>query len=863
MEILVKRAIFLIWLPILATRKVRNLLQAAGWPNQLGSDIIYQMKRYIPSEIEPKWQKKWDEKKIYQVELKAPSKKPFYLLIEFPYPSGDLHIGHWFTFAMPDILARLKRMQGFNVFMPVGFDAFGLPAENAAIKRGIDPETWTMSNIASMNKQFKLMGASHDYEHQVITCLPEYYKWNQWLFLKLYEKGLAYQGKFLSNWCPSCQTVLANEGVESGKCWRCASEVVQKEIAQWFLKITDYADRLEWPKLDNKGFSNGVDWPQSVREGQNNWIGRSEGLIFTAPVKDSDLKIQTFSAHFEAYKADTFVVIAPDHPILEELIDDVPNKKEIMAFANKLINKRKDRDYAMGDKEIEGIFTGKYIVDPVGNGDLPIWVASYALKDYGTGIVKCSAHDERDFAFAKKYGIRLKTVLFPPDADLRSKVASLDVCYTDMKSGVLSEPEEFRDIQIDKIRLEIMDFVIKKGLAERTAQYHLHDWSISRQRYWGTPVPMIRCEDCGVVPVPEEDLPVVLPKGVDYAPKGKPPLATAPDEWLNVSCPKCSKMAKREVETLDTFFDSSWYFLRYFNPKDMDNIINPELVEKWLPANLYVGGAEHTLGHTLYSRFFTKFLHDLGLISFDEYALKRVHHGVILGPDGARMSKSKGNVVNPDEQVKVYGADAVRMYLSFIGPYDVVAPWNPDGINGVYHFLERVAGLVAKVGDSEPNKEDLIKLNQSIKKIGDDIAAIKFNTAVATLMEWLNFLSRKNEISREEFKTFLIGLAPFAPHLTEEIWQEVAENDSLDAWSIHQQSWPEVDEKYLDSENVKIVVQINGKVRALLEVKKEEASDQEAIKKMALALPQVAKYLDVDKIRQVIYVPGKILSLVV
>ncbi|MBI2442610.1 MAG: class I tRNA ligase family protein, partial [Candidatus Levybacteria bacterium] len=807
--------------------------------------------KYLPASIEKKWQEKWTEEGIYRFKLEK-GKDNYYNLVELPYPSGDLHLGHWFTFVNADAHARHMKMSGKNVFYPNGFDAFGLPAENAAIKRNIHPQDWTMKNIETMKKQFATMGTMIDWAHEAITCLPEYYKWNQWIFIKMFERGIAYRGKTLSNWCPVDQTVLANEHVENGRCWRCGSVVEQKEVEQWFLKITEYAEELLWPdsgpaarvshptssvasdlrgldgaltratrgivdafdnciivhgcpqseadlipkenrwmnwlekelvarggkavalempkpwepkysewkkalekqnitkdtilighscgaaflirwlletkrkvkklilvapaKLpdpngdkrielynfelpkkvakvanetaifisnddqrhldsarlyanalgarivelkDKKHFvyrqtgfyefpelleevlmqkkrenwgPGDVDWPKSVREGQNNWIGRSQGLIFTAPVKDSKLKIQTFSAHFEAFCADTFVVIAPDHPFLKKLIADVPNKKEILDFSERLIQERLKQEHTEG-KTMEGIFTGRYIVDPVNGDDLPIWVASFALRDYGTGIVKCSAHDERDFAFAKKYGIKLHPVLFPKDPDLKKKVENLEVCYTDMVKGYLSEPEAFAGKKAGDVREDVINYVQEKGYAKPVTQYHLHDWSVSRQRYWGTPVPMIHCEKCGIVPVPLEDLPVELPYEVDYTPKGKPPLATA-DEWLRVKCPKCGGEAKRDAETLDTFFDSSWYYYRYTDPKYTKAPFNPELVKGLMPVDIYFGGAEHTLGHTLYARFFTKFFKDLGLIEFLEFAKKRIQHGVILGPDG-------------------------------------------------------------------------------------------------------------------------------------------------------------------------------------------------------------------------------------
>lgn len=755
------------------------------------------MRKYIPSEIEPKWQKKWEEDKLYAVDLEK-AKKPYYLLVEFPYSSGDLHIGHWFAFGVTDIFGRLKRMQGYDVFFPVGFDAFGLPAENAAIKRGLHPQDWTLSNVKAMTKQFKMMGAIHDWEHSVITCLPEYYKWNQWIFLKMLERGVAYKGKTLSNWCPVDQTVLADENVEAGKCWRCGTEVVLKEVEQWFLKITEYADRLLWTEKAT------VDWPKSIKEGQNNWIGKSEGLIL-------DFEgIKVFTTRPETVDGATFLVLAPEHPKVQELTtkdQQVKVEAYIKSVKDKTELKRKE------NKQKTGVFTGSFVKNPVSGQEIPVWIADYVLMGYGTGAIMAVPYaDERDKEFAEKF--------------------DLPIVETSFKSA---------------------------PLGENRVNYHLHDWSISRQRYWGTPIPIINCPDCGIVPVPEKDLPVELPYEVDHQPQGKPPLATAV-EWMKVKCPKCGGNATREPETMDGFVDNSWYFYRYLSPHKQDGAFDLKLAKKWMPLNIYFGGAEHTLGHTMYSRFFTKFFHDLGIIDIEEYTQKRFNHGVILGPDGARMSKSKGNIINPDEQVKDYGADAVRLYLAFIGPYDIVAPWNPGGINGVYHFLQRVWGLQDKltIDNGQLTSNDLRIMHKTIKKVGQDIAGIKFNTAISALMEWLNHLSRKQKINTEEYKNFLLVLSPFAPHITEELWQIV--NSQL---SIHSQSWPEFDNKFLTEEEVKVVVQINGKVRDLLVIQSDIINDKEVVEKLAKESEKVQKFLTGKVVEKVVYIPGRIVNLVI
>ncbi|MDP3973361.1 MAG: class I tRNA ligase family protein [Candidatus Daviesbacteria bacterium] len=756
------------------------------------------MKKYIPSDIEPKWQKKWEEDRLYEVDLSDAVRRQ-YILIEFSYPSGDLHMGHWFAFAVPDILARFRRMQGYNVFFPNGFDAFGLPAENAAIKKGIHPRDWTLSNIEKMKQQFKTMGASFNWENEVITCLPEYYKWNQWIFLKMLGKGIAYRGKALANWCPNCQTVLANENVEAGKCWRCGTEVIQKQVEQWFLKLTEYADRLLWK--DNPI----VDWPKAVREGQNNWIGKSEGMIL-----DFD-GVEVFTTRPETTDGATFLVLAPEHSMIGKFTI-AENKNDVDSYIKQVKNKT-ELERKEG-REKTGVFTGSFVKNPVSNKEIPVWVADYILMGYGTGAIMAVPYaDERDKEFAEKFDLPI------------------------IKTSFKAKPQ-----------------------GKQKVNYHIHDWSISRQRYWGTPIPVIYCDTDGMVSVPEKDLPVELPYEVDYAPKGKPPLATAED-WVEVSCPKCGKSAKREVETMDTFVDSSWYFFRYLDPKNSQQIFKKEVVEKWLPLDIYFGGAEHTLGHTLYSRFFTKFFHDLGLISFEEYARKRVNRGLILGPDGQKMSKSRGNVVNPDEQVKSYGADAVRLYLAFIGPYaGTVAPWDNSGLNGVYHFLQRVWGLADKIGSNLQGNdlEARRMMHKTIKRVTEDIEANKFNTAVAGMMEWLNYLSRKDQISQDEYRTLLFLLAPFAPHITEELWEKISQK-----YSIHQASWPVFDEKSLEEEELPLIVQVNGKVRDVIMIQKDIISNKEVIEKKGKGSVKVAKYLEGTSVKKIVYIEGKVLNFIV
>ncbi len=748
--------------------------------------------KYFAGEVEAKWQEIWKKSKAYTFK-KDPKRKKYYNLVELPYPSGDLHLGHWFAFVPADAHARYKKMSGLNVFYPNGFDAFGLPAENAAIKRGIHPKDWTMKNIEAMRSQFDTMGTMVDWNHSAITCLPDYYKWNQWIFLKMFEKGIAYRGKALSNWCPTDQTVLANEHIEAGKCWRCGTEVIQKEVEQWFLAITKYADSLIWKNPPQ------ADWPKQVIEGQNNWIGKSEGMLI-----DFD-GIEVFTTKPETIDGATFLVVAPEHEFVKGLSKTKEIEDYVLAASKKTEMERKE------DRTKSGVFSGKYVKNPVTDKDIPVWISDYVLAGYGTGaIMAVPFADERDREFAQEFNLPI------------------------VETGFSAKP---------------------KG--EKKINYHLRDWSVSRQRYWGTPVPIIHCKTCGLVPVAEKDLPVELPYNVDYTPKGKPPLASD-EEWLNVKCPKCKGEAKRDAETLDTFFDSAWYYYRYVSPDFDKGPFNKDLVSEIMPVDVYFGGSEHTLGHTLYARFFTKFFKDLGLVSFDEFAKKRSQHGVILGPDGNRMSKSRGNVVSPDDVVKEYGADTVRLYLCFMMPYEATAAWSPGAISGVYKFLRRVWDLYSKVTESEMSQEDLSYMHKTIKKVGEDLEMLQFNTAVSSLMIWLNHLSAKKEVSRQEYEAFLKLLAPFAPHITEELWQLINPSAS----SIHLENWPVYQSKYLISEEVNIAVQVNGKLRDTIRIKSEDIKAQEKVELEAKKSERVVKYL-ISQSKKVIYVEGKIINFVI
>ena len=765
------------------------------------------MEKYQPAQFEKKWTEEWKNKKLNVFDPDS-KKKKYYVLVEWPYTSGDLHIGHWFTFTIPDVLSRYKRMNDWNVFFPMGYDAFGLPAENAAIQHKVHPQDWTMKNIATMTKQFQQMGTMIDWDWMTIACVPEYYRWNQWIFLKMYEQSLAFRGKALSNWCPSCQTVLANENIENGKCWRCGSQVIQKEVEQWFLKITEYAERLIWPDKPKASpeRSRRVDWPISVRVGQNNWIGKSEGLIINFG------GIEVFTTRPETIDGASFLVLSPEHPFVIKMTTK-DNLNKVKKYFNQSTQKTEMERKENKDKT--GVFTGSYVKNPVTGKKIPVWVADYVLFGYGTGaIMAVPAEDERDREFATKH--------------------SLPIIKTSLKA---------------------------KPNGKKRSIYHLRDWSISRQRYWGTPVPMIHCPTDGIVPVPYKDLPVELPYEVDFTPHGKPPLATN-EKWLNVKCPNCGKPAKRDAETLDTFFDSSWYFLRYVNPKYDRKPFDEEKVKKLTPVDVYFGGSEHTLGHTLYARFFTKFFHDEKLLNYDEFALQRVQHGVVLGPDGNRMSKSKGNVINPDDVVDEYGSDTVRLYLCFMMPYEGTSSWSTKTIAGVNRFLTRVWEIYqnqkSKIKNQKEDEKLVIKLKKTIKKVTEDIGNIKMNTAIAAMMEFLNEWERNpQELSKENAKKFLQILSPFAPFLTEEIWHSVFGEKN----SIHLSTWPKVEGEIIEEE-VTIPVQVNGKLRDTIKIQNSKVKSQKEVEKLALNSEKIKKYLT-GKPKKIIYVPGKIINLII
>jgi leucyl-tRNA synthetase len=801
------------------------------------------MQRYNPAEIEEKWQKAWDEQGIYN----APdvSDKPnYYALSMFPYPSGNLHIGHWYAFTAPDIHARYMRMKGNNVMQPIGFDAFGLPAENAAIKHGLDPDGWTRQNIQDMLKQFRLTGFSFDMSRVVNTSDPDYYKWTQWLFLKLYERGLAFRKKGMVNWCEHDQTVLANEQVIDGLCWRCDNPVVQKELEQWYFKITEFAEEL-LEGLDR------VDWPDTTKRMQRNWIGKSAGAIvdFHLVVAEGRVDRERTSISVFTTRPDTlfgvsYVVLAPDHPLVPTII--APENVEIVsAYVQQARHKTERQRLANQDKT--GVFTGSFVVHPLSGKQVPIWIADYVLSTYGTGAVMgVPAHDRRDFEFATTHKLPIVPVIDTGNEDRFGG------------EGIIINSNRYDGMTSQEARVKIIRDLARKGSGRSEVSYRIRDWLISRQRYWGPPIPMIDCKDCGLVPVPEDQLPITLPKDVDFTPKGKPPLATS-ESFMNTTCPKCEKPAQRVAETLDTFVDSSWYYLRYPDPRNQDQAFSADALRRWLPVDIYVGGVEHAVLHLLYARFVTKALHSMGYLDFDEPFKKLRHQGIILGPDHQKMSKSRGNVVNPDDLVAQFSADAVRMQLVFLGPHEQGGPWDLKGIHGVHRFLNRVwleqqkrAGTWAKKSDAEVQKS----LSDGLKKIADDITAFKFNTAVAELMKIINSVNRAKNMAQEDWESYITALAPFAPFMAEELWHQLGKSDS-----IHNNKWPEVIVSQEQIERMSdISVQVNGKFRAVITAPIESSED--TVLEGAKALDAVQRHIKGKDIVKHIYVPGKILNLI-
>jgi leucyl-tRNA synthetase len=812
---------------------------------------------YNFKELENKWQKQWQEHPLARTKP-AGSGKKYYCLDMFPYPSGSgLHVGHWRGYVLSDIYARIKWLQGYNLLHPMGWDAFGLPAENDAIKKGINPRVGTANNIAHFKKQLTQVAALYDWTKELDTTDPDYYKWTQWIFLKMYHAGLAYEANMPINWCPSCLTGLANEEVVQGACERCGTQVEVRRIRQWVLRISSYAQKL----LD--GLEK-LEWPEKVKLMQKNWIGKSEGLIFKAPVKGTSLTIETFSAHFEAFMADTFVVIAPDHPLLEKIVEGVSNKEKIETFCKDVIAKRAANNAALA-KEPEGIFTGRFIEDPVSGADLPIWVASFALADYGTGIVKCSAHDERDFAFAKRYSIPLKVVLLPPNKLDQADVEALEVCYTDMKHGILTAPAEFAGKVAGEVREQIIDYCVKKGYARPVTSYKLRDWIFSRQRYWGEPIPLVHCQKCGVVPVPETELPVVLPQVESYAPTGtgESPLAAITD-WVNTTCPSCGGAAKRETNTMPQWAGSCWYFLRYPNPQLSTAPFDQKDMDYWLPVDLYVGGVEHAILHLLYARFYVKVLHDLGYLKFDEPFLQLFNQGMVLKYSEQsglveKMSKSKGNVVNPDQIVDAYGTDVLRMYILFMGPPELDCEWQDAGLEGIKRFANRLWNYLvdpATMLADDVQQEDFVtrRFHRLLKDFQERVDHFKPNTAISAFMEWLNdATAKKMKLSKATIEQLLVIVSTMAPIMTSELLEKLCGK------KLQECAWPSYDPALAQQEMVTIVVQVNGKVRASLPA--APGAVQKDIEPLARA--SVERWIGSAVVQQVIFVQDRLVNFVI
>lgn len=820
--------------------------------------------RYNFMAIEDKWQRKWEEEKLYKVQ-EEDNKPKYYCLEMFPYPSGKLHMGHVRNYSIGDVVARFKTMQGYNVLHPMGWDAFGLPAENAAIKNKVPPAKWTWDNINNMRRQLKSMGISYDWDREVASCHPDYYKWTQWLFLQLYHKGLAYKKKATVNWCPSCKTVLANEQVVEGSCERCDTEVEKRALEQWFFKITDYADRL----LDDLEQLPG--WPEKVKIMQENWIGRSEGARIKFIVKETGDPLEVFTTRPDTVFGVTYMVLAPEHPLVEKLTKGTEYEEKVNEFVKK-VQKLSEVDRTSTELEKEGLFIGAHAVNPLNGEAVPILIGNYVLLGYGTGAVMgVPAHDERDFQFAKKYGLDIKIVIQPEGPEL--KVEEMEEAYTG--DGIMVNSGSFSGTPNREGMQKIINYLEENDCGHSQINYRLRDWLISRQRYWGAPIPIIYCDDCGTVPVPEKDLPVYLPEEVEFKPTGESPLKYSP-EFVNTTCPICGKPAKRETDTMDTFVCSSWYFLRFCDPKNKEEAFNKGKVDYWMNVDQYIGGVEHAILHLMYARFFTKVLKDLGLVSVDEPFKNLLTQGMVL-KDGSKMSKSKGNVVSPEEIINKYGADTARMFILFAAPPERDLEWNDQAVEGCYRFLNRVWRLVAsyaeeikgldgQIGNLEGAAKDLRRLtHQTIKKVTEDISTrFNFNTAISAIMELVNGLTNHKEkeqdtnllVVKEAIENLILLLAPFAPHITEELWHILGKEES-----VHLQKWPEYDPQAIVVDEVTIVVQVNGKVRDKITVPNN--LDKDSVLRVAKNQPKIIEYINGKEVKKEIVIPNKLVNIVV
>ena len=823
--------------------------------------------KYAPHDIEAKWQKYWEENKTFKVEMDKDKPKS-YVLEMFPYPSGNLHMGHVRNYSIGDVIARFRTMKGFNVLHPMGWDSFGMPAENAAIKHNIPPKKWTLENIANMTRQLKALGLSYDWDREVTTCKEDYYKWTQWFFELFYKRGLAVKKESAVNWCDNCNTVLANEQVIDGKCWRCDHEVVKKDLSQWFFKITDYADEL----LKDLDLLPG--WPERVKTMQHNWIGRSEGLEFSFEIPALNDTVAVYTTRPDTAYGVTFMALAAEHPLIKKICENNPKADEINAFCERVRN-QSEIERTSSESEKEGVFTGVYCINPFTGRKVEIWVTNYVLYDYGTGAVMgVPTGDQRDWMFADKYGIEKIVTICPIGKELKLEEMT---CAYEEKEGMLVNSGEFTGMEMHKAMSAIMDKAEAEGFGKRRVNYRLRDWLISRQRYWGAPIPIIYCPHCGEVLVPEDQLPVRLPEDVSFTAGAKSPLATS-EEFVHCKCPKCGADATRETDTMDTFLCSSWYYLRYTDAHNDKMPFDKKLNNYWGPVDQYIGGIEHAILHLLYSRFFVKVLRDAGLVDYDEPFSNLLTQGMVI-KDGAKMSKSLGNVVSPEEILSKYGADTARLFILFAAPPERELEWSDQGVEGSFRFLNRIWRIVQafetvleqKVTEydhsnlTEADKDLRRVLHSSIKKVTNDIETrFNFNTAISTMMELVNALYAYKEAAKEPnaglvyeaISDLIKMMSPFVPHITEELWRGAIDPNS----SVHEQSWPECDEEALKVDNVEIVLQVNGKVRGRLTVPAE--ATKEELEKIAMADANVQAHIGDATVRKVICVPGRLVNIV-
>ncbi|OGW93962.1 MAG: leucine--tRNA ligase [Omnitrophica bacterium RIFCSPLOWO2_12_FULL_45_13] len=823
---------------------------------------------YPFDKIEKKWQRFWRDKGLFKVDTDN-YKNKYYCLMMFPYPSAALHVGHGRNYIIGDVVARYKMMRSFNVLAPMGFDAFGLPAENAAIKGGMHPEASTLNNIKTMKRQLGQWGVEYDWNREVVSCLPDYYKWTQWIFVKLYENGLAYKKKAFVNWCPSCKTVLANEQVVNGGCERCDTEVTQKELEQWFFKITAYAERLlmDLGKLEH--------WPERVKTMQKNWIGRSEGVEIDFKIEGSAETLKCFTTRIDTIYGATFIALAPEHSLVEKLVSGMKGEKEALKSIIKMRNESKI-SRADANIEKEGVFTGRYVINPVNSEKIPIWAANYILMEYGQGaIMAVPAHDQRDFEFARIYKLPIKVVIDDPKNPLNAE--RMKEAY--VQEGVMVNSDKFNGMKSELAVEKIADYFVEFKYGTRSVQYKLRDWLISRQRYWGAPIPIVYCQRCGTIAELEKNLPVLLPKDVGFRPTGESPLKFY-KEFVNTECPRCKGPAARETDTMDTFVDSSWYFLRYITPHLKDKPFDTELVNKWLPVDQYIGGIEHAILHLLYSRFITKFLYDIKMIGFDEPFKNLFTQGMII-KDGAKMSKSKGNVVSPDELISKYGADTVRLYTLFIGPPEKDAEWSDRGVEGAYRFLGRVWRLAEKVTSHKPQVTSKVerkltkeeeslrrKTHLTIKKVTEDIeGGFHFNTAISSIMELVNETNDllaidaeldpvRGNVLNDAASAVVILLSPFVPHIAEELWQILGKENS-----IFKLKWPTHDKSAVTADVITMVIQVNGKLRSRIEV--PFGIEEDKLKEAVLSDTKIKEFVHGRAVRNFIVIPKKLVNIVI